>query len=849
MFALILWYILITLIGLLAFPLAYRLLPFLPDRGYAFSRALGLLITSYLFWLLASLQAGPNSLGGILLAVFVLAGLGALAAGGRWRELITWMKAQKATLIVMEVVFLVALLGWGFIRGFDPAIEYTEKPMELAFINSILQSPTFPPADPWLSGYAISYYYFGYVMLAVLARLSGVGANYAFNLGQALWFGLTALGAYGILYNLLAGLRGDRRVTGWLRATAVAAPVFILIVSNLGGVMEVLHARGVFWQTAADGTQSSVFWQDVLKVEEWNEPPTQPYTWELKRGVWVWWRSSRVLNDFKLSGEQIEIIDEFPFFTYLLGDMHPHLLAMPFALLAVALALNLYYSSAQRTFHAINPAEWIKRPDFWLSALVLGALGFLNTWDFPIYVALFGMVYALVRTRQICWGWGRIWDFLGLCLLYGLAGVLLYLPFYLGFASQAGGILPSMAFFTPGVNFWVMFAPLLVPLFLWLFFEMHRQSGRWKTGLKFAGLLIGGLWLFSFLVGILFANAVNIGGKMVTAAGIGAALGQKLIEYGNLFLGSQGAASAADLILISLGMRFQSPGTWISLLVLLTLIWALLARLTKKPDEVTDSGEVRPAAPHGFVLLLVLLGAFLTLAPEFVFLRDSFGNRMNTIFKFYFQAWILWGIGASFASVVLLSEIRSGWRWAVGLIWLVSVGAGLVYPATMIEAKTNLTDPQTGQLRVETWTLNGTLGFELGSPDDYAAVQFLKQMPYGVIAEAVGGSYSSYGRIATYSGYTNVLGWPFHEYQWRGGTVELGTREPDLERLYTTPDWEEANLILQQYQVRYVVVGNPERAAYRVSQAKFDNNLQTVFRSGDLVIYQVPVASDVVESQ
>jgi YYY domain-containing protein len=839
MFALILWYLLITLIGLLAFPLAYRLLPFLPDRGYAISRALGLLITSYLFWLLASLQATPNSLGGILLAVFLLVGIGAAAAGGKWRELIDWIKAQKATLIVMEVVFLVALLGWGFIRGFDPAIEYTEKPMELAFINSILQSPTFPPADPWLSGYAISYYYFGYVMLAVLARLSGVGANLAFNLGQASWFALTALGAYGILYNLLASLRSDRKVTGWMRSLAVLAPLFILVVSNLGGLMEVLHARGVFWQTAADGTQTSVFWQDVLKVEEWNEPPAQPYSWELKRGGWIWWRSSRVLNDFKLSGEQIEIIDEFPFFTYLLGDMHPHLLAMPFALLAIALALNFYYSSAQRAFHAINPGEWIKRPDFWLTALVLGALGFLNTWDFPIYVALFGMVYALVRTRQIGWGWGRIWDFLGLCLLFGLAGVLLYLPFYLGFASQAGGILPSMAFFTPGVNFWVMFAPLLVPLFLWLFFEMQRQSGRWKTGLKFAGLLIGGLWVLSFLVGILFANAVNIGGKMATAAGIGAGLGQKLIEYGNLFLGSQGAGSAADLFLASLGMRFQSPGTWITLLAMVTLVWALLTRSVNRPDEGNDPGEARPASPHGFVLLLVLLGALLTLAPEFVFLRDSFGNRMNTIFKFYFQAWIFWGIAASYASVVLLSEIRSGWRWAVSILWLVAVGAGLVYPATMIQAKTNMTDPQTGQLRLENWTLNGTLGFEMGSPDDYAAVQFIKQMPYGVIAEAVGGSYSAYGRIATYSGYPTGLGWPFHQYPWRGGTVELGTREPDLERLYTTPDWAEAQAILAQYKVRYVVVGTPERTAYRVNQAKFDNNLPVVFRSGDLVIYQV----------
>ena len=59
----------------------------------------------------------------------------------------------------------------------------TEKPMELAFINAIMRSPTFPPSDPWLSGYAISYYYFGYVLVALLAKLTALPGAVAFNLG------------------------------------------------------------------------------------------------------------------------------------------------------------------------------------------------------------------------------------------------------------------------------------------------------------------------------------------------------------------------------------------------------------------------------------------------------------------------------------------------------------------------------------------------------------------------------------------------------------------------------------------------------------------------------------------
>ncbi len=79
--------------------------------------------------------------------------------------------------------------------------------MELAFINAILKSPTFPPNDPWLSGYAISYYYFGYVLTAMLAALTGITGGVAFNLSISLVFALASIGAYGLVFNLLAVAR------------------------------------------------------------------------------------------------------------------------------------------------------------------------------------------------------------------------------------------------------------------------------------------------------------------------------------------------------------------------------------------------------------------------------------------------------------------------------------------------------------------------------------------------------------------------------------------------------------------------------------------------------------------
>ena len=59
-----------------------------------------------------------------------------------------------------------------------------------------------------------------------------------------------------------------------------------------------------------------------------------------ERFFW-WWRASRVITDRDLLGNAVEVIDEFPFFSFLLGDMHPHVLGLPFVLLAVGLALAL----------------------------------------------------------------------------------------------------------------------------------------------------------------------------------------------------------------------------------------------------------------------------------------------------------------------------------------------------------------------------------------------------------------------------------------------------------------------------------------------------------------------------
>ena len=173
MTAFISWYILITVLGWLTFPLAYYLFPALADRGYTLSRAFGLLLWGICLLVVRLVSASRRTISaGCCLGLVILGGLSAWAfTSCRW-EIIDWLRENRRLIVTTEMLFLLAFGFMAFVRAANPEIVGTEKPMELMFINGIMNSPTFPPRDLWLSGYAISYYYFGYVMAAMLAMFT-----------------------------------------------------------------------------------------------------------------------------------------------------------------------------------------------------------------------------------------------------------------------------------------------------------------------------------------------------------------------------------------------------------------------------------------------------------------------------------------------------------------------------------------------------------------------------------------------------------------------------------------------------------------------------------------------------
>jgi uncharacterized membrane protein len=353
-----------------------------------------------------------------------------------------------------------------------------------------------------------------------------------------------------------------------------------------------------------------------------------------------------------------------------------------------------------------------------------------------------------------------------------------------------------------------------------------REANRdLKTGLLLSASLIILLTLFLLLM-IGFINWLPLS----TREG-------NLLQ---LFLGSVGGSALSQVVREGFLRRLTEPGTILTLFSLGVLGFGMVFR-RRNQLEASSRQLITPSEADHFLILLILGGMALTLIPEFVFLRDLFGYRINTIFKFYYQAWLMWSVVAAYGTISFLRDLGSPKRVAVLIGLVLSMVMALFYPALSLPSKTN------NFSRPEGATLDGGVYFYTYSPFDAQAANWLRQAPGGVIAEAVGGSYSSaHARMATYSGHPNVLGWDFHEIQWRGSGDLVMPRKYDMAQLYCTHNWTVAKSILEKYQIQYLVVGDVEYSTYQAGEEscpnglmeqKFSVNMITAFKNERLSIY------------
>lgn len=832
------WWALVAVAGLAALPLCLRLLGGLPDRGYTLARAAGILLVAFVYWLLASFGFLRNTTGGMALAWLVVLGVSLVVffRGPRF-ELRAWWRENRSLVLVTEVLFFVLLLGWAIVRAHQNGINATEKPMELAFTSAVMRSETFPPNDPWMSGYAISYYFFGYVMAAMLSMLSGVPSTVGFNMMISLLFALTGVTAFGVVYNLVrsralgllnrdggaqraAPLQINERVSSNIPAlmTGLLGTIFVVLLGNYQ-----VPIIEIPFETASAPSSYFEFWDNDQRTQPRFDPVSNLEEWD----GWWWFRSARVLNDRYLNGERTEVIDEFPQFSFLLADVHPHVLALPFATLALGLALNALLSGrspgvGQIVFYSV----------------CLGGLIFLNTWDGPIYAAV--LVGAEGVRRLIHNGKGRlsggdVWSLVKLFVALIVVGVVLYLPFVVNFRSQLGGILPNLVFPTPFQQYFIMFGPLLLILTPFLLVEVWRAGRRMDWGLG----LQTGLLIFGLLAAALILMAVI--GWLVP--GIRA----EVLSY----IEDNGGWGAVLPLLLS---KRISHGFTILFLVggLALIAGRIFPRLNRKNDASAahEPRIVTYPAATGFALLLIAAGIVLTLVPEFVYLRDLFGTRMNTVFKLYYQAWLLFSVAGAYAVYSILADTGARvpstvTKGVYSLIAVVAVGLGLLYPIFGIYFRTSIETFNTSIGAGQPPTLDGGTTL-IGNGDDYQAVMCLNELVQGddvVVVESVGDSYhGENGRTATLTGIPVVFNWPFHQQQWRGGTYSeiAGTRQQDIDLLYNDPTWNTTQQIIDRYGIDYIFFGSSERSAYgAAAEVKFRDRLEVVCERGSSRYYRV----------
>jgi len=894
------WWLWITLAGVAVFPLCMRLLSGLPDKGYTLARTVGMLLVTFVFWLLATYGFLDNSVGSIILSwvIVLLISILVFFRFGRLNDIKDWWRENKVVFIVTELLFFGLFFSWVLFRAHQNQILFTEKPMELAFMSAVQRSSSFPPNDPWMAGYAISYYYKGYIMSAMLSMLTGITSTIGFNLTIASQFALTGLTAFGVVYNLVRSRAFERveqlRNPSASRSIAVSigllGTLLIALVGNFQGILieapyqskSMSQEYFEFW-----GTQErSNFGEGEYIADTDGILMDHPAQWS----SWWWFRASRVLTDYNLDNTlppswHAQPIDEFPAFSFVLADVHPHVLALPFAIMLIGMLLNIVLTSRQPNGYEVL-----------LYGISVGGLFFLNTWDGPIY--LVGLVGAEALRRLIQYDKGRLdtedWiQLIRLGIILTAILLIAYLPFIIGFRSQAGGILPNLLHPTLFRRFFLMFGPfvLIIPVFLlveaWRGVKFKEQN--WGLGLA-----MGGLMLLGLLVIMLSLTALS-------------AISPTIQQYVQGFLTEWGGWGEVMPLLIQ--RRIQYGLTGVILLIGVILVIARLFPIINK-SKVADGINVTYPSATGVALLLVGMGLMLTLIPEFFYLKDNFSTRINTIFKFYYQAWAVWSIAGAYAIYSIIGDrqipqVASPIRIVFGAVVTIGMLGGLMYSAfgiyhrawietgrdntaanriytvpqdwespviyvsngafvvegTILIAQENLNDNpqafimQSGQAGIATVTDNTIIitpqltldgGSTMIDRDDFAVVSCLSDLVDGddaVVAEAVRDAYNAqYGRVGALTGIPIVLGWENHQRQWRGPTYAevAGTRRADMDSLFTAVDMEIAAEIINRYDINYILFGSTERAQYgSAGEEKFSDFLPVVCESGDSRVYFV----------
>jgi len=731
------WWIMLAVIGAIFLPITSLIFSNFFDKGYIFSKILGIAFLSYFIFIVGISKILPFTTSTIILLIWISL-LGNLFILKR-KLLFIIIKERLPVFIFEEFLFLIALSFWSFIRANQPDIHGLEKYMDYGFVNSIIRSEYFPPKDMWFPPFSINYYYFGHLVTAMLTKLSNIPSSITYNLMLSTIFALTFTASFSIGANLIKNLKLQisnlKLITGGLLTAFLVA---------FAGNLQVIYA---FFKSY--GETPVPFWQLPFSISAFPNSYWYP-------------NATRFIHN---------TIHEFPIYSFVVSDLHGHVLDIPFVLLTIALLLSLLLKSqvqnhkSQINLNIKNQKKDSSLIAFWnlefgiwnllLISFLLAIMYMTNAWDGIIYLLLASIIFFYLKQYE------------KIILLF-LVFIVLSLPFSLSFKPFASGI---------GVLCAPDFLTNLGNIGPFLFEKDHCQrSPFWQLMILYGFFYF---WVISFL----FKIKITI---------------QNSKTFKNL------------------GFKHLN----------------FIKNLKLKIENLPSSDL--------FILILIGLSTLLIIIPEFIYIKDIYPAhyRANTMFKLVYQSFIMLSISSSYIIYRLISnwKMENGkWKFPI-LIGFGSIGLFLVmiYPYFAINSYYEDLKNYKG--------LNGISYLKNLYPNDYQAILWLNKNIKGqpVILEAQGDSYTDYSRISANTGLPTVVGWPVHEWLWRGTYDIPAPRITDVQTLYETDDLKIAKNLIKKYNIEFIFLGDLEREKYTKLNENIFKELGTlIFQNSQTKIYQI----------
>jgi len=455
------WWGALFLVGSIAYPFTKQLFRDWSDHGYLFAKAVGMALVTYLVYLAGMFRIFPFT------QATVFGAMGLVFLGGLWLEARnnrkgTARKAESVSRIFFHIPLLIAeelfffgmLLLWSWVKGHEPSIHGLEKFMDYGFTQSILNSRYFPAPDMWFAGLSINYYYFGHTVMAMLTKLSDMSLGYTYNLMLATIFAFTATMSFGIGYQICRLGRTGRICAGVLTAFLV----------TMAGNMQTIYA----FTKGYMGENPPPFWTLLWKFSELGR---------IGEGLdRYWYANATRFIPFS--------IHEFPSYSFVVSDVHGHVLSIPFVLLAIALLVTFVIRSTKKEGREDHGYELLV-----FYGLLVSILLMTNALDGPIYFGLLVLVVIVLRIGpRMPWKEKFLKIGIPLLLTGGIAG-LASIPFMLHFKSFVTGV---------AVNCPVSpFADMKIGPILFEGVEKCQHSPLWMMALLWGFFIYCGLWLLA----------------------------------------------------------------------------------------------------------------------------------------------------------------------------------------------------------------------------------------------------------------------------------------------------------------------------------------------------------------